>query len=147
MLGKAPSHLVAVGVRFDEHSRDSAMAESSSTVGPVPRTHSDYPHLSDEEWNAVGRLAHQLGEEATLHMLSMSEQAQKSALRNFISSNVTTSEVRTTSTANTKTTTTNSNSKHIGFLVFPSSHYCILQTTHTNHLIVMPLILILTRMY
>ena len=77
------------------------MAESRSTVGPVPRTHSDYPHLSDEEWNAVGRLANQLGEEATLHMLSMSEQAQKSALRNFISSNVTTNEVPTTSTANT----------------------------------------------
>ena len=45
------------------------------------RTHSQYPHLDEDEWKMVVKLSSVIGETATLQILALSEKEQKKALQ------------------------------------------------------------------
>ena len=53
------------------------------------RTHSQYPHLDEDEWKMVVKLSSVIGETATLQILALSEKEQKKALqKSMVSSTI-----------------------------------------------------------
>ena len=58
----------------------------SHTSGSQRRTHSDFPHLDNDEWQAVIQLTNMLGEDAVLHLLEFPEATQKELLRKYVAS-------------------------------------------------------------